>query len=767
MSQRPSVVVTGLGALSSLGPGVDALWAAIGQGRDGIQPIARFSTEGFSVRLAGMVPGYDTAPPCSADAESSLCTQFARLAAVEAWGHAGCPDSARTRTALILGTSTADRLEHPHALVATLGDALGFCGPRLVISTACSSSTGAIGLGCDLLRWGAADIVLAGGVDVLTPDIFAGFHALGLLSAEKCAPFSLPEGTTLGEGAGFLVLETAEHAKRRGATVRASVLGYGLSSDAYHPSTPDPTGAGVARALQSALHNAGLPPEAVDYVNAHGTGTSTNDPAEWRAIRRVFGDRAASQPVISLKGHLAHAQGAAGVLEIIGSLLGLREQLIPPTLHFSKGRLQGPGDVVGEGLPRPRAHRIVACNNSAFGGHNAALIVGLDSGSGLESGLESSSPACVSVPAPGSVLGSVSASVQAPAATGVPVPAASESAGDRPVYVIGAGAVGEHGLDLSGLLQTTAIRAPGRRRVPPFRLEALVPSADPRGLDPSALYLLAAAALALRDGGVTLRGALRERTGILAGVTRLSPDSVGGFNRSIAERGLPRLAANLLPHMVYNAPVGYCSQRLGLRGPSTALCAGTGSGLLSILYGARWLATRDDADLLLVGGVDERADSDDEALGEGAACLLLSPTPGPLPIAVSGVALAGPGSGPGSGPGPRALVDCAKAALCQAGLDGLPVDAVYASGATDAMAALQSALAARHGGAGPRFCRLDARFGVAPSAAAALGCALAVAELRAGSVQSALVVAAGEGTVSQALVLKRLAAPTPTTQEPT
>ncbi len=759
MSQRPSVVVTGLGALSSLGPGVDALWAAIGQGRDGIQPIARFSTEGFSVRLAGMVPGYDAAPPCSSDAESSLCTQFARLVAVEAWQHAGCPESARARTALIIGTSTADRLEHPHALVATLGDALGFCGPRLVISTACSSSTGAIGLGCDLLRWGAADIVLAGGVDVLTPDIFAGFHALGLLSADKCAPFSLPEGTTLGEGAGFLVLETAEHAKRRGATVRASVLGYGLSSDAYHPSTPDPTGAGVARALQSALQNAGLPPEAVDYVNAHGTGTSTNDPAEWRAIRRVFGDRAASLPVISLKGHLAHAQGAAGVLETIGSLLGLREQMIPPTLHFTKGRLQGPGDVVGHGLPRPQAHRIVACNNSAFGGHNAALIVGLESGSGFDAG----PPACVSDPVPGPVRGPVSASVQAPVSTGVPAPAASEAAGDRPVYVIGAGAVGEHGLDLAGLLQTAATRAPGRRRVPPFRLEALVPSADPRGLDPSALYLLAAAALALRDGGVALRGALRERTGILAGVTRLSPDSVGGFNRSIAERGLPRLAANLLPHMVYNAPVGYCSQRLGLRGPSTALCAGTGSGLLSIVYGARWLATRDDADLLLVGGVDERADSDDDRLGEGAACLLLSPTPGPLPIAVSGVALGG--AGPVSGPG--ALVDCATAALQRAGLEGQPVDAVYASGATDAMAALQSAMAARHGGAGPRFLMLDARFGVAPSAAAALGGALAVAELREGSVKSALVVAAGEGTVSQALVLKRLAAPTPTTQGPT
>lgn len=631
------VVVTGLGAVSSLGMGVGALWDALQHGRDGLRPVARFSTQEFTVHVGGLVPGFDAAAASDDNPATSLCTVFAVRAAREAWQDAGLPahidGQARARIALVLGTSSGDKVEMPHRLTASIGTALDINGPRVMVSTACSSSTGAIGLACDLLQMGVADIVLAGGVDVLTPEIFAGFHALGLLSPQGCAPFGLPEGTTMAEGAGVLVLERARSAAGRGARCHARILGYGLSADAYHPSTPDPTGAGVARALNAALLHAGITADQIDYVNAHGTGTATNDPAEWRALCRVFGGRSAQVPVTSLKGHLGHAQGSAGVLELIGSVAGLREGVIPPTLHFSRPRLNGPTDVVHGDTPRPRAHQVVACCNSAFGGHNAAVIL--------------------AAPAPD-------------------VPS-TRTQTRRQVWVTGAAAVGAFGLDVGVLSAALRNRAPVAGRVPTLHIEKLCPGVDPRGLDPTATYLLAACAAALGDARVTLRGPLRDRSGLFVGVTRLSPQSADAYERSIQERGLPRLAANLIPHMVFNAAAGMCAQRLGLRGPNSAVATGYGGGLFAILYAAQWLAGRSDTELLLAGGVDEQRVSTadpQQSFGEGAGCLLLSTAADPGAVQLAGWGLCGPAQ----------LRDSVEMALRPGGLQIADVDAIYDAG---------------------------------------------------------------------------------------
>jgi 3-oxoacyl-[acyl-carrier-protein] synthase II len=659
----PPVVVRGVGAVSALGRGAAALWAAIAAGREGIRPIERFSTEGFSVHLGGMVAE-------GAREGEDLCVAFAVEAAREALAQAG-PLAGGT-TALVLGTSIGDHVDGLHRLTEQVGDALRALGPRITISTACSSSTNALGLGKDLLEAGIVDRVVAGGTDTLTPEIFAGFHALGLLSPGPCAPFGEPVGTTLGEGAGFLVLERA----RAGAPHLAALAGYGLSGDAYHATSPDPTGAGAARAVRGALADAGIAPDRIDYVNAHGTGTAANDAAEWRALETVFGDRAPSLPVSSTKSFLGHAQGAAGVLEIIATLLGMRAGLIPPTLHVTRARPRCPPDPVAQDRPRACVVRHAVCSNSAFGGANAAVVVSAE-------------------------------------AEGRPERARRE------VFLTGAGAVGAHGTTLGELGRALAA---GRRlggRAPAFRLEDRVKGADARGLDTASRLLTAAAAAALADAGVTLRGAARERAGIFLGTTRVSVESAREFRASIEQRGLPRLSATAFTRMVLNAPAGACAKLLSLKGPTTTLTTGPGSGLTALVYAALYLGARHDADRLLAAAVDEADPAEiDRGAGEAAACLVLDverPAAGPA-VRIAGLGLAGPGALAAAVAQARAMAGAAAEGLSPA----------------------------------PRVAEV---LGVAAAAGPLLACAAAVEMLRRGEVGSVLVADPGDGSTASAVIL--------------
>lgn len=673
------VAITGLGAVSALGFGAGALWAAIEAGRDGIRPIDRFSTAGFAVHLGALVPDRQRATGDGGD----LCVELAVEAAREALAQAAAPGLPAHRVALVMGTSLGSRALGLHTLTERVADALGAHGPRLTLSTACSSSTNALGLGKDLLDAGAADLVVAGGSDALTPEIFAGFHALGLLSADKCAPFSHPAGTTLGEGAGFLVLERTSDARARGAAPIAALLGYGLSADAYHATTPDPSGLGVARAVRGALADAGIEPAEVDYVNAHGTGTPANDPAEWRALELVFGERAARLPVSSTKSFLGHAQGAAGVLEVIATLLGMRRGVIPPTLHFKGSRPRSPTDPVGEERPRPLLVRRAVCNSSAFGGANAAVVVGAAGEAGQTRWLPSEGRRAPHV-----------------------------------VTIAGAGAVGPHGTTLADLSRALAAGVRLGGRAPSLRLDALVPTADPRGLDRSSLLLTAAVARALADAGLTLRGAARDRAGLFLGATRVSPESVAEYDASVASRGLPRLSASAFTRMVLNAPAGACARLLSLRGPTTTLTTGAGSSLVAIVYAASWLAARDDADLLVAGGVDELGASESDAeQSEGAACLVLDATPraGPA-VRLAGWGLAGPGR----------VTEAIAAALAVA-----RIEPSQARRLPDPVEVL----------------------GRAPAAGPGFACAAAFAAITRGEATSLLVVDPGEGSASSAVVL--------------
>ncbi|MDB4959234.1 MAG: putative beta-ketoacyl synthase [Myxococcales bacterium] len=599
-----AALITGLGAVSSLGRGTARVWSAMAEGWDGLEPIRRFDPQPFGATLAGMVPDRNT-PAFGADSAAVSCVEFAVAAAREAWDRAGLGRVARDRIAFVFGSSLGDPDLRIHEITERVADVLGIAGPRVTVSTACASSANALGIALDLLAMGAADAVIAGGADVLTPLVLAGFNALGVLATGKCAPFSEPAGTTLGEGAGFIVLERAE--QRPGL----AILGYGLAADGFHDTGPDPSGAGVARAIRAALDHAGVAAESVDYINAHGTGTRANDPAEWRAIQHVFGGRAEAIPVSASKSFLGHAQGAAGVLETIATIVALEHGTIPPTQRFTVARPNSPRDPVGQATARAATCNIALATSAGFGGANCTVVIGR---------------------------------------ARPPAPTAR-----REVSISGCGAIGPHGTTLDELV---AGGMRGRARA--FRFEALVPSADPRGLDPSTRYLTGAVALALADAHLRLRASDADRSGLVLGVTAMSAESERALQQTIAAHGYRGLSASMFARQVVNAPAGTCARLLGLRGAHSTVAAGPATGLLAFVYAAELLASHRDCDRIVAAAVDELpAEVGDGS--DGAVAGVLCASPGA--VRVAGWHIAGPGR----------IAEAAASALATADLDEVDV----------------------------------------------------------------------------------------------
>ena len=417
---RVRVVVTGVGMVTPLGGDVDSTWAAAVAGRSGVREITRFAARGLPVRVGGEVDdarlpttreGEDDAPTdrayrLLAAAAREAATQ-ARLAevpdrgrvAVSVGGPGGAPRGddvarlARLQDAagrVDLGTLACedaydlalfDRRRCDHA-PGRLARALDARGAVLSIVSACAASAQAIGEGMRLLREGRADAVVAGGSEAhLEYAGFVGFVNLGAL----CKKYPSPErasrpfdrrrgGFVMSEGAGALVLEPLEKARARGATVLGEVLGYGDSADAWRITDVHPEGAGAVLAMTRALADAGISPDAVEYVNAHGTATAINDPVETAAIKRVLGDRARRVPVSSNKSMLGHTIGAAGAVEAILTLRGIREGVLLPTINYETPDPKCDLDYVPNEARRV-AHRIAISNSFGFGGQNACLVL--------------------------------------------------------------------------------------------------------------------------------------------------------------------------------------------------------------------------------------------------------------------------------------------------------------------------------------------------------------------------------------------------------
>jgi 3-oxoacyl-[acyl-carrier-protein] synthase II len=394
------VVVTGIGAVTSIGTGREAFWTNLLAGRCGISPVESFDTSRYAVHRGAEVKEFSPAGYLHRHRPETVgrASQFAIAAARLALHDAGLdPDRVdQPRAGVSMGTTSGEPIlierfndseaaghleqigpefigQYPcHLIAAHVASELDFGGPNVVIPTACAAGNYAIANAVDLMRTGQADLMLAGGSDAFSRITYTGFARLGAIAPEICQPFDKNrKGTILGEGAAVLVLEPLERALARGARIYAEVAGYGLSCDAFHMTAPQ--GDGAARAMIAALEESGVPPEGVSYISAHGTGTAVNDRVETAAVKRVFGEAAPRVPVSSIKSMLGHTMGAASAIEAAACALAVFSDRIPPTINLIDPDPECDLDYVPN---HAREHRVeVAMNNAyAFGGNNASVI---------------------------------------------------------------------------------------------------------------------------------------------------------------------------------------------------------------------------------------------------------------------------------------------------------------------------------------------------------------------------------------------------------
>lgn len=401
MGQR-RVVVTGMGAVSAVGNDLPAFWRSLQEGRGGIGPITIFDPSGYRSHNGGEVRGLSPERHFTLRElrRLSRCDQFGIIAAREAMSASGIELEMvdRQRCGVILGADSggifsveqyfraiythAPKRPSPSLLVsfalATTTDHIAqefdLRGPRTTTATVCSSSSAAIAFARDAIVHGTADLMVTGGSDSLCEVTYAGFNSLRAVDPEGCRPFDKNrQGLSLGEGAGILILEEMEHARTRGAQIWGELLGCGICAEAYHLTAPEPSGEGIARAIRLALEDAGISPEEVDYINAHGTGTPLNDLVETRGIKRAFGKWAYDIPVSSIKSMIGHCLGSAGGIEAIATILSLQEGIIPPTVNYSTPDPECDLDYTPNEAAK-RDIQIAISNSFAFGGNNVCLV---------------------------------------------------------------------------------------------------------------------------------------------------------------------------------------------------------------------------------------------------------------------------------------------------------------------------------------------------------------------------------------------------------
>ena len=402
------VVITGLGVFASTGKDPDTFFTNLVHGRSGIRRITLFDPSALSVQIAAEVPEYiptDHFPPKRLDLLDRF-TQFGLIVAQQAIQDSGIQiqDAERPRFGVVIGSGMggvttidsgyynlyakqATRL-HPFTIPKTMHNAatsqisMDFCaqGPALTTATACSSSGHAIGQAYHLVKFGFAEVMLAGGSEApITYGMIRSWESVRVLASgngdpsKACRPFSADrEGLVMGEGAGILLLEELEHARKRGARIYAELAGYGLSSDASHITQPSIEG--PARAVRMALEDAAVDPEQVDYINAHGTGTRLNDTTETQVIKEVFKDHARRVAISSTKSMHGHTMGATGAVELVATVMAIDRGIVPPTANYSQPDPECDLDYVPNEA-RSMPVRVALSNSFAFGGLNAVLLL--------------------------------------------------------------------------------------------------------------------------------------------------------------------------------------------------------------------------------------------------------------------------------------------------------------------------------------------------------------------------------------------------------
>ena len=621
-SHAEQVVITGAGLVTCLGLSVEQTWEAVCQGRCGIAPMSALEQS-----VAGAEGGQAPELPAEFHPRLPREVRYLKWAIAEALRNAGGRDSirySRDRCGVLLGTTLhgmrsagqflrsgdydclADFLAG--ATLSRATEDLEFDGCAATTCSACSSSLGSIAMAVTLLQSGQLDLVLAGGYDTISEYVYGGFNSLRLVAPGPLRPFARGrQGMKLAEGYGIVVLERAEDAMRRSATIWASMLGCGESSDAHHLTQPHPQGEGAARAVAEALNRARITPKEVGLIAAHATGTPDNDAAEYAALSRVFGEDLRTIPVVAFKSHLGHTLGGAGAVELILSAMTLREQLVPTCANVHVDDIEFPWLRLSTTRATSAALKFTVNTSLGFGGANTCAVLG------------------------------------APTQRWEPVrPRAAGTRAAEEVFVTGIGVV------LPGAIGTEAfvrlLHDPLARdrvetpTVPESEIAHLLNARRVRRMSDYVKLSLAATMLCLRDAGVHENGQFMETCAAILGTTHGSTNYSESYYRQIVQEGIAAANPMLFAEGVPNAAAAHLSLMLSLKGPCQTII-GTRTAGLDALRLAQARIACGQWERALVGAAEEqgplvesayrhfglhRRESDDGlAAGSGAVTILL------------------------------------------------------------------------------------------------------------------------------------------------
>ncbi|GCE49800.1 3-oxoacyl-[acyl-carrier-protein] synthase II [Thermosporothrix hazakensis] len=602
---RERIVVTGVGVICANGIGQKAFWDNVVRGSSGIRSVHTVDMTNLSTDVAGEVTEFHPERYFSKREMRFMdrCGQMAVIAAREAAEHAhiNVQQLDPYRIGVVLGTSLGGMVSgqmfheqwikrgihktHPrllqlytlHAPLDLISIDLGLKGPKSVISNACAAGTNAIGFATEFLISGKADVMFTGGVDPLSHLSFSGFNSLSALSPEACAPYSKSNGLNLGEGAAILVLERLSHAEARGATILAEVMGYGLSSDSYHQTAPDPGGSGAIRSMSTAVEMANISIHEISYINGHGTGTPTNDMIEPKAIRAFLKEHK-DIPISSTKSMIGHTLGAAGAIEGVTCVLALQDGILPPTINFDEERRTYDLDFVPN-HSRPAKLDIILSNSFGFGGNNASIIFGKYPRAGHGHAWQHKRVVI-------SGIGALAAGANTTAEV-----FSRLREGQSQIQPIIEFDASPYGSLLAGMIRG-------------LRYEKIINPGLLRKMDTISKQAVAAAKFALTDSGFKIDRHNCEQVGILFATGTGPVETVESFYRTVIEQGVKNANPRLFPNTVMNAAAGHVSLHFKIKGPTSTITA-AGTSTISALFYAYSLIQRGVVDTILVVSSDE------------------------------------------------------------------------------------------------------------------------------------------------------------------
>jgi len=746
-------VVTGLGLVCALGDDAASCAASAFSGKSGIKDVESFGTANCYSHKGAEVALKDE-ELCSEkyDRTTLLCIK----AAGEAISDSGLDleKEDRKKIGVILGTCIGgaasidkyyqdsyegrpadkeDIFRMPASAIANnVASHFGLDGITANIVNACAAGTMSLAGACDMIRSGKADVFVAGGCDSFSSLAYAGFHALHALSEEACSPFNHSNGITIGEGSGVLIIESYEHAIARGAKIYCDVLGAGVSSDAYHITAPRPDGEGQMSAIRRAAANSGVDFSEIDYINAHGTGTSKNDEAEFLSLKTLFGNRP-DLAVSSTKSMNGHCLGAAGSIEAVLTIEAMNRGEVPPTIGYSSEDIEalkekscGIGFVANE--KQTKDVKVAMSNSFAFGGNNASIVFSKEPRE-IKSGRNTD-----------------------------------------PIYITGIGEV--TGTKAEGASDYRADISPDIFK------QHEVKTAFLRKLDRFSELQLLSGIVALEDAGIKVDDTNADDIGIVIGTSDGPITEIVNFQKLVIEKGIENGSAFMFPNTVYNAAGGYLSIFTGIKGYNITIANGFQAGLQSVMYACEAIR-RGDENVMLASGTDELTDIEAElyqnagylgngkdngtVLGEGSVTLILESSKAAAArgsrkyaqIAGYGTARHSVSYNKVDGTG-EALVRAIEDAVADAGIEAGDIKTVYgfANGLKPLDDILGDAVSAIWKD-GVEVKNVRAESGEARAASAALSLAKAAKEMETGEGDYSIAVSFGAGGIYSAVVLKK------------